>query len=236
MLQDPGCSVSVSIVDTGFSSIPQYARLLTDNPSSTHFHGNRVLSVFTAPDQKYPLSGLSLNLAATGINPGYEELIYSIKSLPKSDILSLSMCWRRPNAELLSAILEKADTIVVPCEGEGLPYPARHRLENAIVCCDDLSKQANYCIRPRAIYSGSSYAVPAIARLLCYSKTLGNISGNGPKSVSVLDLFAGKVASTQSASVQVLHCPFCHCTLKHRSSAPMSSMPENCPYCGMQLK
>ena len=236
-LADKGQGISVSIVDTGFAKVPRYAKLFTPNPSSGHYHGNRVLSVFTAPDNKFPLAGLTLNLGATGPEPDYGRLIYSIKSLPESDILSLSVCWKDDNPKLLEAMFEKARVIVAPCENGLQVYPARYADEKIVVCCDNPQKNAKYCISPRSAYNGSSYAVPAIARLLCHERNLDKLNYNG-ECIDVQALFASteKAVHIPDAEIRILHCPYCHRTLKNKNYTPMQAMPDDCPYCGNKLK
>lgn len=236
-LIDKGQSISVSIVDTGFAKMPKYAKLFTPNPSSGHYHGNRVLSIFTAPDNKFSLTNLTLNLGATGPEPDYERLIYSIKSLPESDILSLSVCWKDDNPKLLEAMFERAKIIVAPCENGLQVYPARYADEKIVVCCDNPQKNARYCISPRSAYNGSSYAVPAIARLLCHERNLDKLDYGG-ECIDVQALFASteKAMHIPDAEIKILHCPYCHRTLKNKNYTPMQTLPDDCPYCGNKLK
>lgn len=236
-LVDKGQSIKVSIVDTGFARIPKYAKLFTSNSSSSHYHGNRVLSIFTAPDSSFPLAGLTLNLAATGPHPDYHHLIYSIKSLPESDILSLSMCWKDNVPKLLEAMFEKSKVVVAPCENGLQVYPARYADEKIVVCCDNPQKNARYCIFPRNEYNGSSYAVPAIARLLCYTSNLNELNYSG-ECIDVQKLFASteKAIHISDAEIKILHCPYCHRTLKNKNHTPMQILPNDCPYCGNKLR
>ncbi len=228
--------ISVSIIDTGFLCVPNYARLYTPNESKGHFHGNRVLDVFTSPDKSHPIQGLTLNLAATGPAPDYSRLIYSINSLPESDLISISICWKDDNQELLSALMKKARVVVAPCENKEQIYPARYRCKNMVVCCDDTSKSAHYCIKPRKEYNGSSYAVPAIARLLCYTDNLDKLDYT-KDCIDISDLFSSrKNQFSLTNDIVVLNCKHCHQTLKNKNFSPMQSMPDNCPYCGMRLK
>ncbi|MBO7092149.1 MAG: hypothetical protein J6W23_10215, partial [Victivallales bacterium] len=99
-LRDTGRNVSVSIVDSGFSSIPPYAHLFGRNPNPTHPHGNRVLSVFSAMDERFPIHGMKLNLSCYHTKDGYDGLKYAIGILPRSDILSLSLSWKEDNSKL----------------------------------------------------------------------------------------------------------------------------------------
>jgi len=236
-LADIGQSVSVSIVDVGFAKIPRYARLFTSNPSSGNYHGNRVLSVFTAPDQRFPLSGLTLNLAATGVSPDYDRLVYSIKSLPESDIISISMCWRDDVPKLLEAMFEKARMVVAPCENGLQIYPARYADEKIVVCSDNPERNARYCISPRKEYNGSSYAVPAIARLLCHASNLDSLDYDA-ECIDAHELFADtqKAIRLNGGEIKILHCPHCHRTLKNKNYTPMQELPSECPYCGNGLK
>ena len=228
--------ISVSIIDTGFLCVPNYARIYTPNESKGHFHGNRVLDVFTSPDKSHPIQGLTLNLAATGPFPSYSQLIYSINSLPESDLISISICWKDNNQELLSTLMKKASVIVVPCENKEQIYPARYKCKNMVVCCDDMTKMAQYCIKPRKEHIGSSYAVPAIARLLCYTDNLDKLDFT-KDCIDVADLFAPrKNQSALSNDIVMLNCKYCHQTLKNKNFSLMQSMPDSCPYCGMRLK
>ena len=86
--------VSVSIIDSGFSHIPKYAKIYGYNNSINHNHGDKVLSVFTALDKNFPLSNLTLNLVSYNPNTEYQGLIKALKSLPYADILSISIAWK----------------------------------------------------------------------------------------------------------------------------------------------
>lgn len=85
--------ISVSIIDSGFSYIPKYAQIYGRNNSLNSSHGDKVLSVFTALDVKFPIPNLKLNLVSYNPSTEYAGLIKALKLLPHSDILSISMAW-----------------------------------------------------------------------------------------------------------------------------------------------
>jgi hypothetical protein len=70
--------VSVSIIDSGFSNIPSYAKIYGMNLQPYHNHGNRVLSIFRALDEQFPLPNLTLNLSCYDVNTNYEGLIQAL--------------------------------------------------------------------------------------------------------------------------------------------------------------
>lgn len=86
--------ITVSIIDSGFYKIPEYAKIYGFNKNPTHQHGNRILSIFTALDKTYPIDNLSLNLSCYNPADGYGGLLFAIEKLPDSDILSMSISWK----------------------------------------------------------------------------------------------------------------------------------------------
>ena len=86
--------ISVSIIDSGFYNIPEYATIYGFNKNPSHYHGNRVLSIFRALDKKYPISNLKLNLSCYDSKDDYSGLFNAIYKLPESDILSISISWK----------------------------------------------------------------------------------------------------------------------------------------------
>lgn len=55
LLADHGKKIRVGIIDSGFSLLPSYATLHGTNYHNGTEHGDRMLSIFTALDRKYPL-------------------------------------------------------------------------------------------------------------------------------------------------------------------------------------
>ena len=122
-LLDDGRTVSVAMIDSGFSSIPEYATMHGSNNASGVKHGNRVLSIFTAPDKMFPLTGMRLHLACYNPMTGYDGLVWAVGILPKCDILSVSMSWKDNVDELRVAIGRKFGMVCAPwSKDKNLPY------------------------------------------------------------------------------------------------------------------
>lgn len=223
--------ISVSIIDSGFKNIPSYAKLYGLNKNPDHQHGNRILSIFTALDKKYPISGLSLNLSCYNSNDGYLGLLNAIQRLPYSDILSISISWKDDNKEIYHALKQKANIICVPYSiGSSTPYPA---LYNEMITCSNTNNDyANYSICPNPDWSGNSYAVPAIARLLCYNDKIVN-DKNG---IKIKELFnIQPIVYEEKKIIKELSCPFCKRILRTKFHTLMIQKPEYCPYCGEKI-
>lgn len=239
LLADHGRRISVSIVDSGFSAIPAYATLHGRNPMPGHRHGNRVLSIFTAPDKLYPIAGLELHLACHAPNGGYASLERALSMLPKTDIMSLSLSWGNDIPELRNLLLSKADMIFVPfTNGTGLPYPSSY--DGVMTCSDHDDRLAKYCAKPIPAWNGLSYAVPAIARLAAHSPELlaGNAGGSMPAdSIPLHELFSPASGSVQETKAKPSGAPFtcgsCKRTLRNPDHSLMAERPVRCPYCGM---
>ena len=228
--------VSVSIIDSGFSHIPKYAKIYGYNNSINHGHGDKVLSVFTALDKNFPLPNLTLNLVSYNPNTEYQGLIKALKSLPHADILSISIAWKQHNQEVKELLFEKADKICVPFSKNGeTPYPSLY--ENVITCSYTDNTEADYSINPVNEYKGNSFAVPAIARLLASDVKLQN----NKYGITILDLFkyynSLKFETNDiNIGVKLLSCPYCNNKLRSKYYTPLKEYPEKCPYCGRKLK
>lgn len=232
-LKDGGRVVSVAMVDSGFSSIPAYARIYGPNPHPDHQHGNRMLSIFTAPDAAYPLSGLSLSLSCYN-GGGYGALANALRALPDSDVLSISLAWRDDVPEIRDLLQSKAGRVVVPTPNNfSLPYPSSYSF--TVKCCNGRNPNADYCISPRPGWKGNSYAVPAIARLMCHGDIDGCLGD-----IPVEEVFGGMPAGPAPApeSPPVLSsCPWCGTTLRDpKTYVLFARTPEKCPYCRRTLK
>ena len=238
MLADRGQAVSVGLVDSGFSWMPPYAVLHGLNPVPSHRHGNRVLSVFAAPDSSYPLSGLSLHLACFLQKDGYVGLMRALDSLPHVDILSISLSWEDDRRDVKDALLAKANMIFAPhTSGDSHPYPAAYK---GIVTCSCVEeKSATYCIRPVGAWSGHSYAVPAMARIAAHYGAYDIRDSSEADAVPVGELFSPAVsmrpAVQEPAGRKALVCEKCGRTLMNRDCTLMAEKPSRCPYCGLPL-
>lgn len=228
--------ISVSIIDSGFSHIPKYAKIYGYNNIINHEHGDKVLSVFTALDKYYPIPNLTLNLVSYNPNTEYRGLIKALKLLPHSDILSISIAWASHNDQIKNLLFEKADKICVPyTKGSDNPFPSEY--EGVITCSYNDNYYADYSINPVIEYKGNSFAVPAIARLLASRINIeNNLSGK-----SVLELFKyyndlSYSTTDLNKGVKLLSCPFCNKKLRSKYYTPLKEFPERCPYCGLRLK
>lgn len=234
-LADHGRKISVSIVDGGFNGIPQYARIWGGNPYPGHQHGNRILSIFTALDKAHPLQNLELNLSCYDPKTKYDGLAKALGMLPKTDILSISMAWKDDIPEIKELLREKAGIVLAPVPNDPkAAYPSSYKF--TVKCSDSHGTVADYCISPFPEWKGSSYAVPAMARLLCY--------GNGPwinTGIPILDLFSQcKKVIPGSAHIEkgipLLKCPHCARRLVNpMTHAYYAEKPEKCPYCSRPL-
>lgn len=228
--------ISVSIIDSGFSYIPKYAKILGYNEKINNSHGDKVLSVFTALDKYYPLPNLTLNLVSYNPNTEYKGLIKALKLLPHSDILSLSIAWASHNEQVKNLLFEKADKICVPySENSDNPYPSKY--DGVITCSYTNNQKADYSINPIGEYKGNSFAVPAIARLLAYRINIENNNYGTP----IFDLFKhyNEVKNNSvniNNYVKLLECPYCGKKLRNKYYTPLKQLPEKCPYCGLYLK
>ena len=239
LLVDRGQKISVSIIDSGFSKIPSYATMHGRNPMPGHVHGNRVLSIFTAPDALYSIAGLELHLACHAPNGGYASLERALSLLPRTDILSISLSWGDDIPELRSLLLSKADMIFVPfTSGTRLPYPSAY--DGMMTCSDHDDRLAKYCAKPVPEWNGLSYSVPAIARLAVHSPALLDVNAAGSTPDDPIQL--QEVFSPASGSMQVSRtrqsgatftCGSCKRTLRNPDHSLMTERPSRCPYCGM---
>lgn len=228
--------VSVSIIDSGFSFIPSYAKLYGSNPNPSYPHGNRILSIFTALDEKYPLDHLKLNLACFNPSDKYKGLIAALEQLPKSDILSLSLSWKDDNETIKRLLQEKADIVLVPYpnKAKDAMYPSSYEFTRK--CMNANSGDVDYAICPNIDWKGNSYAVPAMARLLCYGEMTTFDNG-----ILVDQLFLscrnGKKSIVIEKNVdEILICPYCRRTLRDpRTKAFLKKIPKICPYCGRNI-
>ena len=228
--------ISVSIIDSGFSHIPKYAKIYGCNNSINHEHGDKVLSVFTALDYNYPLSNLTLNLVSYNPNTEYKGLIKALKLLPHSDILSISIAWASHNEQVKNLLFEKADKICVPfSKYSDNPFPS---LYDGVITCSYLDNtQADYSINPVAEYKGNSFAVPAIARLLAYKMDIKE-DKNGKSIVDLFKYYNQLKYSTKNINEEnkILKCNFCNKDLRSKYNTLLKQLPSRCPYCGMYLK
>jgi hypothetical protein len=238
-LLDDGRTVSIAIIDSGFSSIPQYATMHGSNNASGVQHGNRILSIFTAPDKRFPLTGMRLHLACYNPMTGYDGLVGAVNILPKCDILSISMSWKDNVDELRTAIERKFGTVCAPwSKDKNLLYPGEY--EFAVTCSNTENENADYCITPNAEWRGNSYAVPAIARLFAH----GYFGRSGSGTMLAVDsLFSacrdGVTVMTASHSGQagIMTCPNCHRYMRSMSNGGFIVLEHGtpCPYCGSLL-
>lgn len=235
--------VEVSIVDSGFSFIPTYAKLFNTSNTGKIEHGNRILSIFSALDEQYPINGLKLNLSCYNPSTGYEGLRNAIGVLPHSDILSLSMLWKENDKALMRLLLEKANIVLVPfATNSELMYPACYGFTKT--CSNYDNNEANFSICPNPNWVGNSYAVPAIARLLAYGKDVECLAGSG-RGMVVNDLFkkCSLPEHERGVSNSGIHssgkkkCQHCHRHIRNPITHGFTDMDvEACPYCGLPLK
>ena len=227
--------VSVSIIDSGFSHIPKYAKIYGYNNSLNHEHGDKVLSVFTALDYNYPIPNLTLNLVSYNPNTEYKGLIQALKTLPHSDILSISIAWATHNEQVKNLLFEKADKICVPFSRNNTPYPASY---DGVITCSYLDNYAaDYSINPVLEYMGDSFAVPAVARLLAYKMQIEN-NNHGENIVDLFQYYNFVKYDTVDINKvnTLLKCTNCNNALRSKAYTPLKEYPERCPYCGFRLK
>ena len=238
-LADRSRRVSVSMLDSGFMGMPSYAVMHGPNPDPGHRHGNRMLSIFTALDGKWPHHGISLHLACYRPSDGYAGLEKAISMLPHTDILSLSLAWRDDVPSVMEVLRSKADVILVPMPNTtSVKDPAAYAFTST--CCNGYDANANWCLSPNPAWKGNSYAVPAMARILCH--------GNGKplawegNAISVQEMFSScgsyqepvKMGGKPSPIVKCMHCR--HEMRDPYTSRPMDHIPEKCPYCGRKMQ
>ena len=238
-LLDDGRTVSVAMIDSGFSSIPKYATMHGSNNASGVKHGNRVLSIFTAPDKMFPLTGMRLHLACYNPMTGYDGLVWAVGILPKCDILSVSMSWKDNVDELRVAIGRKFGMVCAPwSKDKGLPYPGEYGL--AVTCSNTENENADYCIAPNAGWRGNSYAVPAIARLFAHGYFDRSDSGT---TLAVDNLFSAckdrvmAMTASHSGQAGIMACPNCHRYMRSMNNGGFIVLERGtpCPYCGSLL-
>lgn len=238
LLQDNGKPVSVSIIDSGFSYIPSYAKIYGYNNILNCQHGDKVLSVFTALDKSYPIKNLTLNLVCYNPKTEYKGLINALKLLPHSDILSISIAWKQHNEQIKKLLFDKANIICVPYSKNGkTPFPSSY---NGVITCSYMENcNADYSIHPISQFRGNSFAVPAIARLLAYGHNYIENNSNG---VFVSDLFKQhhsnqkNYESNNGIKFKTMRCRGCNNELRDKNHILLREYPESCPYCGIKLK
>lgn len=234
-LVDKGKNISVAIIDGGFDRIPSYARVIGENKSPLHEHGNKILSIFTALDLKYPIKNLELYLCCYDNSTGYSGIISLLETIPKCDIISLSLAWKDYHPELHSTLISKATRIFVPCSvGTERPYPALYG-PTMTRCSTAIDPMADFCINPVPEWKGNSFAVPAIARLVAHGFRTPTSEED---SVSVEELFQSlqkkKASPTTKETTQFpIVCKHCNRKIVTRAFVPVTKKPDRCPYCGM---
>lgn len=227
--------IKVGIIDSGFDTIPSYAKLHGLNINKNRQHGNRILSIFSALDKDYPLNNLQLHLVCYNPNDEYDGLIKALNKMPYVDILSISLSWKNDNQQVKNLLFSKAKKICVPFTKDkpDLLYPSLY--DGVITCYNGINPNADYSINPVEAYKGNSYAVPAVARLLAYNIDLKN-DVNG---VNIQQLFKNYVNPfnisinlNKTNNIKSSTCPFCNRTLRTKKHTLLSVLPQQCPYCG----
>ncbi len=235
-LTDDGRHVSVALVDSGFTRLPPYAVMHGGNRVSDTRHGDRVLAVFTALDGKHPLANLGLNLACYDRVSGYAGLARALSVLPDCDILSISIAWRDDDPTVRGLLESKFKTVCVPYPNPSLPYPAAYGFTTT--CSLSNEPLSDWSICPNPDWRGNSYAVPAVARLLCYGVPLGELSSDSgiPASELFADCRAGVFSASSGKAAGKMACPHCHRFLRDgRTHGFMVVDSGSCPYCGLPL-
>ena len=235
LLADHGKKIRVGMVDSGFSLLPSYATLHGTNYHNGTEHGDRMLSIFTALDRKYPLNGLELHVSCYNPQTSYDGLAYSLSLLPDCDILSISMSWKDDDVRVHNMLSTRFGHVCVPYSWDDLPYPASY--DSMITCSNNDNPNADWSICPNQAWKGNSYAVPAIARLLAH----GNESPvNDENGIPVEELFAeckkGVAVVDRKSKAGKMSCPHCHRFIRSsKTHGFILTDAEDCPYCGMPL-
>ena len=238
MLSDPGRRISVALVDSGFSFMPSYAKMHGARGASSSEHGDRILSIFSALDRAHPLSGLELHLSCYNPSSGYDGLARAISILPDADILSISLSWRDDSRRIAELLKRKFGMACVPSARNGMEYPGEY--DFCTSCSDSDDGNADWCIRPNPEWNGNSYAVPAIARLMCYGVRISDLlSDDGTPVEDVFSDCRNKPSMKNmygKAGKQVCN----HCGRHVRDPKTHGFMVMDagtpCPYCGFPLQ
>ena len=235
---EPAGPVSVALVDGGFGRLPVYASMHTANPDPWHRHGNTVLSVFTAPDGRWPIPGLELHLACFWAGSGVDGVAKAVAALPEVDILSISAAWAEDDRRLEDLLLSRAGTVVCALpHGLSLKYPWSYPGMTAVSAVRD--SRAEFCLSPAEGWTSSSYAAPAVARLLAYGH--GIVPRTDGAGILVAEIFRGSaLAGTGDAAALVaggreLSCPHCGRKMRGPTGAFLREMPDRCPRCGRAI-
>ena len=236
MLADTGRSVTVGMVDSGFSALPRYATLHGAGYKSGTEHGDRVLSVFTALDRQYPLRNLSLHLSCYNPATGYDGLAYALSLLPDCDILSISLSWKEDDVRVRNMLFSRFGRVCAPFSSDGTPFPAAY--DSVVTCSNIDNPNAAWSVCPNKEWKGNSYSVPAVARLLAHG--IEN-PANAENGVSIESLFAdcakGVTVIEGSTKAGKMACPHCHRFIRsEKTHGFVKTDEEECPYCGMPLK
>ena len=239
-LADDGRRVSVALVDSGFSRIPDYAVMHGSTRSAGSEHGDRILSIFTAFDKRHPLAGLVLHLACYNPATGYDGLLSALRMLPPCDILSMSILWRDDSTEIRREMEEKFGAACVPFPSNpSLQYPAKYPFTTT--CSNTPNENADYCIRPNSEWRGNSYAVPAIARLMAHGYFDRGCQGSSVPAQDAFSACRNGVGAVDSASSRpragIMACPHCHRHMRSRRTNGFIVLERGtpCPYCGKPL-
>lgn len=235
---EPYGPVSVALVDGGFGRIPAYASMHTANPDPWHRHGNTVLSVFTAPDGRWPIPGLELHLACFRAGSGVGGVAEAVAALPKVDMLSISAAWAEDDQRLLDLLFSRAKTVVCALPHDrSLKYPWSYPGTTPVSAVQD--SRAAFCLSPVGGWTSSSYAAPAAARLLAYGHGLeARTDGSG---IPVAEIFRGSaLAGPEDAGALLsggreLSCPHCGRRMRGPTGAFLKEMPDRCPRCGRMI-
>ena len=236
VLVDSGRLVSVAIIDSGFSRLPPYAVLHSQNHVAGTEHGNRILSIFTALDDRRPLGGLSLHLSCYVPSSGYDGLAKALRCLPDCDILSISMSWRDDIDEIRELMKGKFRIVCVPFSADSsLRFPSCY--DFTTTCSNMPDDRADYCIRPNVEWHGNSYAVPAIARLLAYGVPIGDVVGNTGVGEAFSSCRSGVVVRETPSEAGVMTCGNCHRCMRSPRTHGLVTLEHGapCPYCGHPL-
>lgn len=233
LLTDHGRDVSVAIVDSGFSVIPSYATLHGERARGSRGHGDRILSIFSSLDWRFPLNGLKLHLACYSPSSGYAGLASALESLPDCDILSISMLWKDDDETTRRLLERKFGKVCCPCSNGLLRHPSSYGF--TLTCSKTERRTADFCIDPNPEWTGNSYAVPAVARLLAHGIDLRN-TGNG---IAVQELFApcrnGVRVKEQDHVPEKRKCPHCQRYLRNGRNGFATPKSGICPYCGLPI-
>lgn len=167
---------------------------------------------------------------------GLQGLKEAFNLLPKLDILSLSLIWKKDEPELKDIMLKKAKVICAPYN---LYYPAfPSKYLNVITCSQKDNIHADYSINPCNEYKGDSYAVPAIARLMAYKYDFKEYN----EGVNVIELFQNhknafiNLHKVEDQGLKNFFCPVCRNFLRDKKGNLLMRLPKFCPYCGNLFK